>query len=75
MSGGRFLRKREQICFVSSLGDEGGALVVLAEVLLVTSSFDLDLDDSIADKSAIGNTRALISRFVLMFVYRFRGCG
>ena len=80
MSGACFLRNLEQICFVSLPAEEGGVLLVAttssAAVLPSSSSFDLDLEDSIADSdermpplggvsqlpppSAIGNTRALI---------------
>jgi hypothetical protein len=83
ISGDRFLRNREHMCFVSSLGEDGCALLLFAAALL-SSSGDLDLDGSSADNddskpllglsqpplSANGNTRVLIYRFGLLpFVY------
>jgi hypothetical protein len=80
MSGDRFLRNREHMCFFPSLGEDGCALLLFAAAL-PSSSDDLDLDGSSADNddnkpllglsqpplSANGNTRVLIYRLVCFF--------
>lgn len=77
MSGARFFRNREQMCFVSLLEEDDGALLLPSDsVLLLVPSSAVDFDD-VADDGrmplgalppsppplANGNTCALISRF------------